>query len=424
MRSRGLSDPSRRRPTVAGGNDADAKPKALSVTELTRLLKDLIESTFGHVWVEGEISNFKCYGSGHCYFTLKDADAQLSAVIWRGVAGRMRVTPEDGMKVLLKGRLSVYEPRGNYQLMVEHLEPAGIGALAAAFEALKRKLADEGLFDAIHKKALPTYPRTIALVTSGSGAAIRDMMKVILGRWPGMDLIIAPVRVQGEGAAEEIARAIEALNRLQCADVMIVGRGGGSLEDLWAFNEERVARAIFASRIPVISAVGHEIDFTIADYVADVRAATPSHAGEIVVGEQRALWDELEEMGRKLPLALEGRLRLARERLQALASSWALRHPEERLEHLRQRMDDLQVRMRLYLDRMLMERKERLNRASVSLENLSPLAILARGYSLTVRVRDGQFVRSPAELQAGEEIVSHVARGRVRSRVEKGEEDA
>jgi exodeoxyribonuclease VII large subunit len=260
-------------------NNLDGRAKALSVTELTQRLKALLESQIGTVWVEGEISNFRRYGSGHCYFTLKDPSAQLSCVLWRANADRLRFEPADGQKVLLHGKVSVYEPRGQYQLVVDRMELSGLGAMYAAFEALKAKLEAEGLFAAERKKPLPRFPRRIALVTSPSGAALRDMLRVILGRWPKVELVLAPTQVQGEGAAAQIAAAIELVNRAACADVMIVGRGGGSLEDLWAFNEEVVARAIHASRIPVVSAVGHEVDFTIADFVADVRAATPTAAG-------------------------------------------------------------------------------------------------------------------------------------------------
>jgi exodeoxyribonuclease VII large subunit len=422
MRQKGLTDPSRRRPaakTVAG----TGRPKPLTVTELTRNVKELIEHAFGRVLVEGELSNYRRYGSGHCYFTLKDAGAQLSGVVWRGVSERMRFKPEDGMKVVVRGRLSVYEPRGQYQIIVDHMEPAGVGALAAAFEALKRQLGEEGLFDQARKKALPPYPRRIALVTSGSGAAIRDLMKVILGRWQDVELIVAPVRVQGEGAAQEVAGAIEALNRLRAADVMIVGRGGGSLEDLWAFNEERVARAVFASKIPVISAVGHEVDFTICDYVADVRAATPSHAGEIVVAEQAAVVERLADFGHALPLALVNRLRLAREQVKSLGSSWALRAPEERVQAHRQHLDELQVRLTLLLERGLSRGRERLGNAAARLEGLSPLSVLSRGYSLTQRLRDGRLVRSWDEVDEGEEMVTRVARGKVISRVARRDAD-
>src|SRR4051812_22517956 len=275
---RGLSDPSVLRSSPSERDPETGKPKAYSVSQLTRLIKDQIERNFGSLWVEGEISNFKCYSSGHCYFTLKDESSQLPAVMWRASVERLRFMPEDGKKVLAQGRLSVYEPRGAYQIIVERLEPLGIGDLAAAFEQLKTKLAAEGLFDDERKRPLPRYPRRIGIVTSPTGAAIQDLLKVIFNRWPA-DILLAGVRVQGDEAAAEIVDAIRLMSRLNerdRPDVLIVGRGGGSLEDLWAFNEEPVARAIVASEIPVISAVGHEVDFTISDFAADVRAATPS----------------------------------------------------------------------------------------------------------------------------------------------------
>jgi exodeoxyribonuclease VII large subunit len=384
-------------------------------------VKALLEGEFGEIWVEGEVSNFRRYESGHCYFTLKDAQAQLSCVMWRGIAAALKFAPADGRQVVARGKLSVYEPRGQYQLVVEWLEQAGLGALWAAFEALKAKLAAEGLFDPARKRPLPAYPRTIALVTSSSGAAIRDLFKVILGRWPKLALLVVPVRVQGEGAAQEIAAGIELVNRHGQADVMIVGRGGGSLEDLWAFNEEIVARAIAASHIPVISAVGHEIDFTISDFVADVRAATPSHAGEIVVPELAAVVEQLERLRTALPEALLARLELARERLRSLAGSWALRAPEERLQQQRQRLDDLQARLEPLARRLCETRAERLAGIAARLEGLSPLRVLERGYSVTERARDGAIVKSADAVKEGELVRTRLWRGRLVSRVENTE---
>lgn len=417
-RGGGLFDPERgARPPR---DERTGQPKALTVAELTRQIKARLEPAFPEVWVEGEISNFKRYGSGHCYFTLKDEAAQLSSVLWRGTADGLKFEPADGMLVLARGRVSVYEPRGQYQLVVDRLEPSGVGALAAAFEALKAKLAAEGLFDSERKRPLPAYPARIALVTSPSGAAVRDMMKVVLGRWPLLEIVLAPVRVQGEGAAREIATAIRQVNALRCADVIIVGRGGGSMEDLWAFNEETVARAIVASEIPVISAVGHEVDFTIADFVADVRAATPSHAGEIVVPELRAVVEHLQALEARLPEALTMRVALARERLKALAGSWALRYPEERLAQLRQRLDDLQARLAQLGPRGIETRAQALGMLAARLEGLSPLKVLARGYSVTTR-EDGRVLRDAAAVRPGEALVTQVRKGRVWSRVERNE---
>lgn len=411
MRPRGLNDARRQSP------EWPARPEALTVSELTRQLKGHLEQRFRDVRVAGEVSNFRRYDSGHCYLTLKDAGAQLSCVIWRGTAERLRFQPSDGQQVIAWGRVSVYEPRGQYQLVAETLEPAGLGALAAAFEALKEKLAAEGLFDQDRKRPLPPYPRTIALVTSPDGAAIRDLLKVILRRWPSIEILIAPVRVQGDGAAREIADAIALVNRHGRSEVMIVGRGGGSMEDLWAFNEEVVARAIAASAIPVISAVGHEVDFTIADFVADLRAATPSHAGELVVQEQAGLQQELARMQEELPSALRRRLSVERERLKALSSTWALRSPLERARQYRQRLDELQERLQPLGQATVVERRERLKMLVAQLESLSPLGVLERGYSVTV-LETGEVLRSSGQVHPGARILTRLARGQVRSTVE------
>ncbi|HEY3323354.1 MAG TPA: exodeoxyribonuclease VII large subunit [Planctomycetota bacterium] len=399
-----------------------ARPKPYTITQITRLIKERIEGSFGCVWVEGEISNYRVYGSGHCYFTLKDEGAQLSAVLWRTEAQLLRFTPTDGTKVLAFGRLSVYEPRGQYQMVVEKLEPLGIGALAAAFEQLKAKLAGEGLFSEERKRPIPLYPRRIGIVTSPTGAAIRDMLKVIHHRWP-VEIVLAGVRVQGDGAAAEISHAIGAFNRLadlNKPDVLIIGRGGGSLEDLWAFNEEVVARAIAASRIPIISAVGHEVDFTISDFVADVRAATPSHAGEIVAPRMTEVLGRLDNLRAQLPAALLQRVELARQRLNGLEQSYALRHPEDRIAGLRQRLDDLLSRMTPAASRRLENARHALARATGRLESLSPLKVLERGYSVTLRERDGAVVRSVGDVAAGEVIKTRVGDGVIRSKAEGG----
>ena len=276
-----------------------AERRVLTVTELTRLIKAALESEVGTVWVEGEVSNLRQPSSGHLYFTVKDANAQITAVLFRGDQQRLKFKPRDGLQVRVYGEISVYERSGNYQIIVRVLEEAGKGALQAKFEELKEKLQKEGLFDPARKKAIPLLPRHVGVVTSPTGAAIHDILNVISRRFPNLHLVLAPVKVQGEGAAREIAAAIEFLNRRGGFDVLIVGRGGGSLEDLWCFNEEIVARAIAASRIPVISAVGHEIDFTISDFVADLRAATPSAAAELVVGRKDAFEGTLDELTRR-----------------------------------------------------------------------------------------------------------------------------
>jgi len=416
-RGRGLFDRSRQ--SGPPENEPGGKEAPLSIAELTRQVKAILESNLPPMWVEGELSNFRPYSSGHCYFTLKDAQSQLSGVLFRNAAESLRFAPQDGMKVLAFGRVRVYEPRGQYQFVAERLEPVGLGALAAQLEALKAKLAAEGLFDEARKRPLPNFPRRIALVTSPSGAAVRDLFKVILSRWPKLEIVLAPVRVQGDGAAAEIARAITLINKLQCADVMIVGRGGGSIEDLWAFNEEPVVRAIAASKIPTISAVGHEIDYTLADLAADVRAATPSHAGELVIPELAAVEARLADLERALPVALLGRVELARSRLERIASSYALRRPEERLAQLRQQLDDLQERLLPLPERAVSRAHERFMALGARLDALSPLRVLERGYSVTHRERDGAVIKEASDVKPGERIVTRLHKGKLIARVEE-----
>src|SRR3989475_2988824 len=299
-----------------------AERAILSVSQLTDQLRGIVEEKFPAVWVEGEISNFRLYGSGHAYFTLKDEGAQLRAVLFRNRARRLRFEPGDGQHVLAFGSLEIYAQRGEYQFVVELLEPRGLGALQLAFEQLKARLGAEGLFAESRKRALPRFPRRIGIVTSPSGAAVRDILRIIGRRFAGLSIVLAPARVQGDGAAREIAAGIADLNALGDVDVIIVGRGGGSLEDLWAFNEEAVARAIAASKVPVVSAVGHEVDFTIADFVADLRAPTPSAAAELVVREKQAVVDTLAQL----------RVRLER------TAARPLRDPERRVDRLTMRL--------------------------------------------------------------------------------------
>jgi exodeoxyribonuclease VII large subunit len=314
--------------------------KIYSVTELSREIKGMLEGKFPDVWVAGEVSNFRAAGSGHLYFTLKDASAQLRAVCFRNQAKYLKFKPQDGISVIARGRLSVYEARGEYQLYVEYLEPAGLGALQLAFEQLKAKLAAEGLFDPARKKPLPVLPRTVGIVTSPSGAAIRDILRVLRRRFRNMNALLYPVKVQGEGAAEEIAAGIGYFGKHALADVLIVGRGGGSLEDLSAFNEEPVARAIAASRIPIISAVGHETDFTIADFIADLRAPTPSAAAELVVQRKQDFVSELDHRARRMTQVLRLKLSEARERLTGLRVHTVFQMLAARITERAQRVDD------------------------------------------------------------------------------------
>ncbi|MBI4636172.1 MAG: exodeoxyribonuclease VII large subunit, partial [Candidatus Rokubacteria bacterium] len=318
----------------------------VSVSELTAQLRALLEERFPAVWVEGEISNFRQYPSGHAYFTLKDESAQLRCVLFRARQRRIRFEPADGLHVLAFGSVEVYAARGEYQLVVELLEPRGLGALQLAFEQLKARLAEEGLFDAARKRPLPRFPRKIGIVTSPAGAAIRDMLRVIGRRFGELSIVIAPARVQGEGAAEEIAAGLRDLNAVGDVDVIIVGRGGGSLEDLWAFNEEVVARAIAASKVPVISAVGHEVDVTIADFVADLRAPTPSAAAELVVREKQSVVESLAELRARLTRAIVRRLEGDRARLESLRHRRVLTDPARALRDVERRLDDARARLR------------------------------------------------------------------------------
>jgi exodeoxyribonuclease VII large subunit len=401
--------------------------KPLTVTELSRGLRDLLEAGFPDVWVAGELSMPKTYDSGHTYFTLKDAEAQLPAVLFRGAAGGVRFKLEHGLEVLARGRVSHYAGSGRTQLIVSELRPKAMGALQLAFEQLKKKLEAEGLFDPARKRPLPPMPERIGLVTSRQGAALRDMLTILRRRFTGLHIRLIPVAVQGEGAAAQIARAIEDFNeQFPDTEVLLVGRGGGSLEDLWAFNEEPVARAIAASVIPVVSCVGHETDFTIADFVADLRAPTPSAAAELVVPEKAALVSTLEDARRRLRLALAGLVREREERLRRLAASPRLRDPRRLYEEAAQRLDGLSERLPNGLRGLAQRLEERLGRADLfaltravqtrlshagkdlalqagRLNALSPLAVLSRGYAIALRA-DGRAVRRAAEVAPGDRI--------------------
>jgi len=428
-----------------------------TVSQLTSRIRDILEAGFPAVWVEGEISNFKLYESGHAYFTLKDESAQIRAVLFRNRARRIRFEPGDGLHVLALGSLEVYAARGEYQLVVEILEPRGLGALQLAFAQLKARLASEGLFDPARKRSLPRFPRKIGIVTSPSGAALRDMLRVIGRRFGDLHIVIASARVQGEGAAEDVVAALHDLNGLGDVDVIIVGRGGGSLEDLWAFNEEVVARAIVGSKAPVISAVGHEVDVTIADFVADLRAPTPSAAAELVVREKAAVQERLRDLRRQLGRAMSRRLAGSRDRFDALARRRVLTDPARPVRDLVRRVDDGRARLeraalaalrravhqievataglrtagpftrlttgRHRLDRLharlggemgraLARSHERLRIAAGRLDSLSPLAVLGRGYSLTRRP-SGEIVRRAGEVAAGDDVQVLLHEGRL-----------
>jgi exodeoxyribonuclease VII large subunit len=394
--------------------------QVLSVGELTEGLRALLEEGFPSIWIAGEVSNLARPSSGHLYFSLKDAKAQLRSVIWRGIALRLRFDLADGMEVIARGRLTVYVPRGEYQFIVEEVQPKGLGALELALRQLREKLFIRGWFAPERKKPLPRFPRRVALVTSPTGAAVRDMLEILARRWSAAEVWVCPVRVQGDGASQEIAAAIRLLNRLEpSADVLIVGRGGGSAEDLWAFNEEVVAEAIHESRIPVVSGVGHELDVTIADLVADRRALTPSEAAELVVPDRDELLESLSAAEARLRESLVGRLQNARQRLRDLAERRAFRLPLERVRDQERRLDEWGGR----LERAMRQRVVLAQQATASLagrlETLSPLNVLARGYSLTRIQRDGGVVRDAAQVTPGERLVTLLHSGRLVSRVEE-----
>lgn len=394
--------------------------KVCTVSELTRQVKSLLEEDFASIWVSGEVSNLSRPGSGHLYFCLKDAQAQLRSVIWRGTALRLKFDLKDGQEVIVRGRITVYEPRGDYQLIIEQIQPKGMGALELALRQLREKLFVKGYFDPKRKKPLPRMPKRIALVTSPTGAAVRDMLEILGRRWPAAEVWVCGVSVQGDGAAQDIAAKIRQLNAIKpSVDVMIVGRGGGSLEDLWAFNEEPVAQAIFESKIPVVSAVGHEVDLTIADLVADKRALTPSEGAELVVPDRQELSEQMAATETRLRELLLYRLQTARNRLQAVADRRALRRPLDRVHDAERCLDDLHQRLhRSALQRTTFGHKQ-LEALAGRLESLSPLNVLGRGYSLTRSAKNGHLINNVDQVQAGEQIVTQLHRGRIVSKVEE-----
>jgi len=391
--------------------------KVFTVSQITRKIRASLEYNFSNVSILGEISNVRKPGSGHIYLTLKDKGSQLQAVVFRNIANKIKFELKDGMEVITFGSVTVYEPRGQYQLIINKIEPKGIGALQLAFQQLKEKLEKEGLFDQTHKKPIPFIPQKIGVVTSPTGAAIKDILNIIDRRFANIEILIYPVKVQGEGAAQEIAEAITALNALTDIDVIIAGRGGGSLEDLWAFNEEVVARSIYNSRIPVISAVGHEIDITIADLVADKRALTPSEAGELVVPRKDLLLDMLEKLNTRLLQSLTGKLRLSKERLVRVANSYAMRQPFDRLRRWQQRLDEFAQRLNINITHALNTEREKLSGIAGKLESLSPLNVLKRGYTITTRLEDNKSLREVKGLNKGDKIKTNFSKGSVISTI-------
>lgn len=390
----------------------------LSVGEFTELLKEQVESAFPLVAVRGEISNVSQSANGHIFLTLKDSTAQLRAVLWRDTARQLKFRPKDGLEVVAIGELDLYPARGTYQLVCHELIPEGVGALELAFRQLREKLSAEGLFATERKKPLPRIPRRIALVTSPQGAAVRDMLQVILRRWPAARIVIVPVPVQGDGAAHRIAQGIDLLPRLADVDVAIVGRGGGSLEDLWPFNEEVVARAIVASPIPIISAVGHEIDVSISDLVADRRALTPSESGEIVVPDVAELLEQLDSLERRLRTSATNRLEVLQTRLESLATRRSLTDPAESLFAWTAQIDQLATRLSRAMESTLGRVESTLARELATLDALSPLKVLSRGYSITTMIATGEVLVDPSAAPAGTMIETRLHTGKIVSRVE------
>lgn len=389
----------------------------LSVTEVSEYIKTLLDEdrVLSQVCITGELSNYKVHSSGHHYFTLKDEGAVISAVMFRSDASKLRFRPESGMRVLLYGRISSFPKSGQYQVYASSMQPDGVGALYVAFEQLKEKLLNEGLFDGARKKPLPRYPRRVAVVTSPTGAAVRDMLRILGRRFPLCEVLICPVKVQGSGSAQEIAAMLDYVNRHALADVIITGRGGGSIEDLWAFNEEIVARAIARSQIPVISAVGHEPDVTISDFIADVRAATPSNAAELAVcdaGELRVRLGNAQALLNQLEHRL---LRAKREQLAIYASRKVMLSPYEYLNERRMALGLLEQQMTAAVARMLSERRQRYVRAAAYLDAISPLKVLARGYSLATR--DDQLIKSIKQLSIEDEFSLKLSDGAAKCRV-------
>ena len=395
----------------------------LTVSQITAQIKGALEETLPYCWVSGEVSDFRRPSSGHCYFTLQDASAQLSCVMFRFYAQQLRFEPEAGMQVMVYGNVSVYERGGRYQFYTYRIQPSGVGEMALAFEQLKSRLAEEGLFDAERKRPISAFPSTVGVVTSATGAAIRDIVQILARRAPGVQVILRPTRVQGAGAAEEIARAIGDLSRHGGVDTLIVGRGGGSPEDLWPFNEEAVARAIYTCPIPVVSAVGHEIDYTIADHVADVRAPTPSAAAELVAPDYGILRRQIGTDRRRLHLSLRNRLRHLEQQLADFTPQRLAERLQGRLDQASQRLDEARDDLASAADASLRSRMESFRTEALRLQGLSPLQGLTRGFAFCERRADGQPVRAAAQIVRGDELRLRFADGSALCRVEETENE-
>jgi exodeoxyribonuclease VII large subunit len=395
------------------------KEKIITVSEITRRIKGVLETGFTNIMVQGEISNFKLHSSGHAYFTLKDEGAQISGVMWRNRVQQLLFKPTDGMKIIARGSVTVYEPRGNYQLDCVQLQPLGIGELQLAFEKLKNRLQAEGLFDSRHKRPIPMYPERIGIVTSQTGAAIHDILSVLTRRMPSVEVVLVPVKVQGMGAAEEIVAAIEILNQRRDADVIIVGRGGGSLEDLWAFNEEIVARSIFESAIPVISAVGHEIDFSISDFVADLRAPTPSAAAEMAVRDKNELIELIGNFCYTMMNATTAAIRSKKLTIEHLVQSYSFNKPQDLLRQKSQRVDEMIRRLEQSIKNTLQVKQHDYGVASGRIGALDPVLILKRGFAIVKQ--DERSISTAASLRENRRATIDFHDGRAFAIIEKKE---
>lgn len=400
-----------------------AAQQTLTVAQLTAQIKNSLEGEFPNVWVVGEISNYSRPQSGHSYFTLKDDQAQIRAVMWRSAAAKLKFELADGLDVICHGHIDVYAPRGSYQLVVDQLQPKGVGALELAFRELREKLAAEGLFDPARKRKLPMFPQRVAFVTSPTGAAIHDFLQVLRRRWRGVEVLVVPARVQGEGAAQEIVAGIRLVHRLsQRPDILIVGRGGGSLEDLWTFNEEPVVRAIAASKIPTVSAVGHEIDVTLADLAADVRALTPSEAAERIVPAADEIGARIRAYHSRLRHAAHRRVMWLQARYDGIATQRPFRRPFELIQDRSRKLDELAMHGNSAVRRQLREYESRLATISGKIDSLSPLAVLARGYTITQDSRTGGVIRAASRMRVGQTIVTRFSQGTAVSKIESIEE--
>ena len=393
--------------------------RIFTISELNGYIKDLLDDDvlLSGVYVKGELSNYKVYPSGHHYFTMKDPQGSLKCVMFKGSASKLRFKPGNGMSVVAFGRVAVYPRDGAYQLYVNEITPDGVGDLYVAFEQLKEKLLKEGLFDQSNKKPLPRYPSTIAVITSPAGAAVRDIIRILKARWPGTKVLVVPVRVQGVEAPPEISEAIRYVNANMAADLIIAGRGGGSLEDLWAFNDERVARAIFNSAIPVISAVGHEPDVTIADFVADLRAATPSNAAELAVPDRNEVSDALQAARIRLRQAIGNVIKERRRRVSELSRKRVLQNHRYYIEDKRLLLDHSQDKLISAMQRKLYSRRERYARAAASLDAMSPLKVLGRGYAIARRA-DGTIVKQATDVASGDRLTVRLQKDEVNCVVE------